>query len=192
MALPTVLSITTAMLVDKITLAGLDDAQVFEAVGFVDLDDMIISLFPGISVNLEPDAEVYAKILLVTAATRADFSRRLEDDGLPGGLSDSLWAAGVAREKARKAEMAGPAEASVDLLGRGPAVKRQGPVSWRPVKRAKPTGSLASLDVALTNTWGGRLAQALQGTPAADMANDSGDSASFFVSLVGKARPSTV
>ena len=73
-AMAQLLVITEDQLIMKVTAVGLDDPQVFEAVGFVDLDDMIISLFPGISVNLEPDAEVYAKILLVTAATRADFS----------------------------------------------------------------------------------------------------------------------
>ena len=192
MALLNELTISKALLSDKVTAAGLDDAQVFEAVRFVDVMDIISALFPGVTAILEPDAEDHAKILLVTAATRASFARRLEDDGLPGGLSDSLWAAGVAREKARKAEAAEPREAVVNLLGRGPATKRHGPASWRPSKKAKPSGSLASADRALTSKWGQRLGQALQGTPAADLADESGDSSSFYVSLVGKARPSTV
>ena len=184
--------ITKVMIIDKLTAAGLDDAQIFEAVCFKDEADLISSIFPGVAAILEPDAEDHVKILLVTAATRAAFSRRLEDDGLPGGLSDSLWAAGVAREKARKAEAALAVEAPAGGLGKGPAMKRHGPVSWRPSKKAKPSGSLASADLALTSKWGQRLGQALWGTPAADMADESGDAASFFVSLVGKARPSTV
>ena len=189
---PVTTMITKTMISEKVTAAGLDDAQVFEAVHFADVLDMISSLFPGVLAVLEPDAEDHAKILLVTAATRAAFSRRLEDDGLPGGLSDTLWAAGVAREKARKAAMVEPGEASLSLLGKGPATKRPGLPPWRPSKKAKPSGSMASADLALASKWGQRLGQALHGTPAADMARDAGDSASFFLSLVGKARPSTV
>ena len=33
--------ISKAMIIDKVTAAGLDDAQVFEAVRFSDLEDMI-------------------------------------------------------------------------------------------------------------------------------------------------------
>ena len=189
---PVMTMITKTMISEKVTAAGLDDAQVFEAVHFADVLDMISALFPGVLAVLEPDAEDHAKILLVTAATRAAFSRRLEDDGLPGGLSDTLWAAGVAREKARKAAMVEPGEASLSLLGKGPATKRPGLPPWRPSKKAKPSGSMASADLALASKWGQRLGQALHGTPAADMARDAGDSASFFLSLVGKARPSTV
>ena len=120
--------------------------------------------YPCDEVELEPDAEAHAKILLCTASTRAAFSRRVENHGLPGGLSDSLWAAGVAREKARKAELAEPPEAFIDKLGKGPAKKRQGPASWQPSKRPKPAGSLVSADLALTNKLGERFGMALQGT----------------------------
>ena len=41
MALPTDLTITKAMISDKVTATGLDDAQLFEAVLFVNLMDMI-------------------------------------------------------------------------------------------------------------------------------------------------------
>jgi hypothetical protein len=185
-------TVTKDELMIKVTAAGLDDAQIFEAIRFAGLEDFVKALYPCDEVELEPDAEAHAKILLCTASTRAAFSRRVEDDGLPGGLSDSLWAAGVAREKARKAEVAEPPEAFVDRLGKGPAKKRQGPASWQPSKRPKPAGGLVSADLALTNKWGGRLGLALQGTPAADLAEDSGDAFAFFVSLIGKARPSTV
>ena len=123
---PNVSLITKATFINKLTAVGLDDAQVFEAVRFSGMGDLVSSLFPGVTAVLEPDAEDHAKILLCTAQTRAAFSRRVEDDGLPGGLSDSLWAAGVARKKARKAELAEHPEAFIDKLGRGPAKYSQG------------------------------------------------------------------
>ena len=90
-------TVTKDKLMIKVTAAGLDDAQIFEAMRFAGLEDFVKALYPCDEVELEPDAEAHAKILLCTASTRAAFSRRVEDDGLPGGLSDSLWAAGVAR-----------------------------------------------------------------------------------------------
>jgi hypothetical protein len=186
MALPITLVISQKMISDKITAAGLDDAQIFEAVRFKDLDDVISALFPGVVAVLEPEAEVHVKILLVTTATRASFSRRMEDDGLPGGLSDMLWAAGKAREAARQAELAELRKVPLSLLGKGPATKRQGVAPWRPSKRARPTGSLASLDLALAARWGQRLGQALHGTPAGEMAGEADDPSAFFVSLIGR------
>ena len=124
MAHAIVLVISQKMIADKLTAAGLDDAQVFEAVRFADVDDLISSLFPGITAALEPDAEDHAKVLLVTAASRAAFSRRVEEDGLPGGLSDTLWDANAARERAREKELAESAVPSVGSLGKGPSGKR--------------------------------------------------------------------
>ena len=123
--------VTKEQFVLKITAAGLDDAQVFEAVRFTGVDDLISSLYPKTKVTLEGDAMIHAKVLMATAADRASFARRVEDDGLPGGLSDSLWAAGMARERARKAVVAEPTEAFIDRLGKGSAKKRQGPASSR-------------------------------------------------------------
>ena len=187
-----ILRITTVQLKLKISESGLADDQVFEAVNFSGVDDLVSSLFPKVKVELEAEALIYAQVLLATAATRAAFSRRLEDDGLPGGMSDMLWAAGKAREAARQAEMAELREVPLSLLGKGPATKRQGLALWRPSKRARPAGSLASLDLALSAKWGQRLGQALQGTPAGEMADDASDPSAFFVALIGKARPSTV
>ena len=69
MALPITLVISRKMISDKITAAGLDDAQIFEAVRFNDMDDVISSLFPGVTAVMEPEAEDHVKILLLTAST---------------------------------------------------------------------------------------------------------------------------
>ena len=44
---PVMTMITNAMISEKVTAAGLDDAQVFEAVHFADVLDMISALFAG-------------------------------------------------------------------------------------------------------------------------------------------------
>ena len=61
----------------------MDDAQVFEAVQFLNLEDMLTSLYPGVAVDLDDQARGFAEDLLRNAAVHAALARRLEDDGLP-------------------------------------------------------------------------------------------------------------
>ena len=183
---------TKDKLMIKVTAAGLDDAQIFEAIRFAGLGDFVKALYPDVNVVLEPDAEIYSKILLCTAADRSEFARRLENDGLPGGLSDSLWAAGVAKEKAKRAEREEPLELFPGKIGKTPVRKGSGALSWRPTKRPKTDGGMASADLALVDKWGARLGKVLQGTPSATLASEAADPHAFFLSLVGKARPATI
>ena len=71
-----ILRVTTELLKMKIVASGLADDQVFEAVNFSSVDDLISSLFPKMEVVLEDEALIYAQVLLATAATRAAFSRQ--------------------------------------------------------------------------------------------------------------------
>ena len=63
-----ILRVTTEQLKLKIVASGLADDQVFEAVNFSGVDDLVSSLFPKMKVTLEDEALIYAKVLLATAA----------------------------------------------------------------------------------------------------------------------------
>ena len=69
-----ILRVTAEQLKLKILESGLANDQVFEAVNFSGIDDLVSSLFPKVEVELEPEALIYAQVLLATAATRAAFS----------------------------------------------------------------------------------------------------------------------
>ena len=116
------MAITKAELIAKLTSSGLDDAQVFEAIRFDDVTDLVKCLYQGTSVDLSSEALLFAEDLLATATSRANLARRLEDDGLPGGLSDSLWLARAAKAKARATASS---EAAAIPLGVGASAARR-------------------------------------------------------------------
>ncbi len=116
-------------------------------------------------------------------------ARRVKDDDTSGGLSDSLWAAGVALAKAKAAESRG----TVPTASTTSSMRRADPsTTWRPKKRVRRAVGINAADHAEMLKWARRLGVALQGTPVGKFAPESGDPAAFVLGLLGKTRPSTV
>ena len=63
--------VTRAVFARRISETGLDDAQVFEAVRFRDVQDLIKALFPDMGTKLDSEAEILAESLFGTVAVRA-------------------------------------------------------------------------------------------------------------------------
>ena len=169
-----------------ILLAGLDDPLVFEAVRFKGKLDLVSALFPKLIVELTAEADEFADILLRTSAGRAVLARRLEDDGTSGGLSDSLWAAGVARAKAKAAESRG----TVPTASTTSSMRRAAPpTTWRPKKRVRRAVGVNAADHAEMSKWARRLGVALQDTPAGNLAQESGGATQRHSCWASWARP---
>ena len=71
------LLVTRAVFTRSMSLAGLDDAQVFEAVRFIDVKDLITALFPDVVTKLDDEAQSLAEAVFSTAAKRACFGTPL-------------------------------------------------------------------------------------------------------------------
>jgi len=65
----------------KFETTGLDNPEVFQAIRLNGVEDITQSIYPDAAVELTEEAKLYLSVQLAKATARADFARRLEEDG---------------------------------------------------------------------------------------------------------------
>ena len=177
-----------SMIQKVLTDTGLSDPEIFEAMRFESVDDLLGVLSPEGKVDLTTEAGGYLEDQLKGASPRASLARRLESRGLSGGLGDALWAAQAARRRMQAAasrKAASVAESAAASRGAASGL------DWRPRKRVRRAEGYGEADRQLMKKWCHRLAAILEqgNVPSWRQAGAADDPAAAVAGLVGRARP---